>query len=61
KEQLKNLGKDFKIFGDEWQKLINAINSLKQKSDKVDSRVYKISNNFEQISSANPIKNKKDD
>lgn len=61
KEQLKNLGKDFKIFGDEWQKLTNAINSLKQKSDKVDSRVYKIANNFEQISSANTIKNKKDD
>ncbi|MFW5888797.1 MAG: DNA recombination protein RmuC [Bacillota bacterium] len=61
KEQLKNLGKDFKIFGDEWQKLINAINALKQKGDKVDSRVYKITNNFDQINTANPIKSNNDD
>ncbi|MCF7924120.1 MAG: DNA recombination protein RmuC [Candidatus Izimaplasma sp.] len=56
KQQLKKLSKDFKNFGSEWQKLSNAINSLKQRSDQVDFRVDKITTNFDQINTANPIK-----
>lgn len=47
--ELLKLGKDFKIFGGEWSKLSRAIQTVKNDTDKFDSRVEKINTKFNSI------------
>jgi DNA recombination protein RmuC len=48
-EALLKLGRDFKKFGGEWSKLNRAIQTVKNDSDKFDSRVERIHSKFESI------------
>lgn len=48
-EALLKLGRDFKKFGGEWAKLNRAIQTVKNDSDKFDSRVERIHSKFESI------------
>lgn len=48
-EQLKNLSKDFRLFGNEWATLSKNISSLTKQSESVSSRVDKITSKFETI------------
>jgi len=47
--QLLKLGKDFKIFSEEWNKLTNSVDSLKKHTDNFNQRVEKINTKFEKI------------
>ena len=48
-EQLKNLSKDFRLFGNEWGALSKNISSLTKQSESVSTRVDKITSKFETI------------
>ncbi|MBN2540888.1 MAG: DNA recombination protein RmuC [Bacilli bacterium] len=48
-DQLKKLKKDFRIFGDEWSKLNRTIETLQKDTDKVNTRVERLSDKFKDI------------
>jgi DNA recombination protein RmuC len=48
-DQLKKIKKDFRIFGDEWSKLNRTIDTLRNDGDKINKRVEKLSNKFQDI------------
>ena len=59
-EQLKKIKKDFRIFSEEWNKLNRTIDTLRKDGEKVDNRVKKISNKFQDIDKVNFIDETKD-
>jgi DNA recombination protein RmuC len=48
-QELMKLGRDFKLFDQEWKKLNRAIQTVKKDSDTMDSRIDKMTSKFEQI------------
>ncbi|QLY40321.1 DNA recombination protein RmuC [Hujiaoplasma nucleasis] len=54
-QELLKLGKDFKIFGQEWSKLSRTIQTIKKDSDLLDSRVERISSKFDSIQDVSMI------
>lgn len=55
-QELLKLGRDFKIFDQEWQKLNRSIQTVKNDSDKIDVRVDKMTSKFERIKDVGVIK-----
>lgn len=54
-EQLNKLGKDFEMFGREWDQLSDRLDKVSSTKDQLNKRVGKISNKFNSISSSSDI------
>jgi DNA recombination protein RmuC len=59
-QELIKLGRDFRIFGKEWDKLSRSIQSVKKNSDMLDSRVEKIHSKFHNIQDVNEMTDEDD-
>lgn len=57
-DQLKKLKQNFKLFGEEWEKLNRSIERLRVDGDKVNNRVDKLTNKFEDIDKVSFIEEK---
>lgn len=55
-QELIKLGRDFKIFDQDWRKLNRSIQTVKNDSDKIDARVDKMTNKFNEIKDVGLIK-----
>ena len=57
-KQLARLGKDFEMFGKEWDQLSRQLETASKSRERLDSRVSKMSNKFDSISSAELLEDK---
>lgn len=55
-QELMKLGRDFKIFDEEWSKLSRTIQTIKTDSEKIDSRVVKMTSKFDKIKEVGVVK-----
>lgn len=53
--QLVRLGKDFRLFSEEWSKLSKSIDTIAERNNKLDKRVNRINSHFESISTADDL------